>query len=309
MRGDALTPPPAVPLGGVIGVAAPAGPVRAADAAVGLAALRTAGFEVVLAPGLLERHGYLAGPDEARGADLMALLLDPAVDAVVCARGGYGAMRTLAHCDLRPLRRRPKALVGFSDITALHLALSAQGLISFHGPMVTVPEDGFLQANLDSLVRALTQRSPLGDLPLPAGGPRPVPLWPGRARGRLTGGNLTLVAASLGTPWEIQTDGCILLLEDTGESPYRLDRYLTQLWLAGKLQGAEGFVIGELTDCGEGPPAPLDVFAERLGPLRKPVLAGLPLGHGRFRLTVPLGVEVEVDADRAILRCLQPALA
>ncbi len=289
-------------------MAAPAGPPRAAALADGLGALRGAGFEVVLAPGLLERRGYLAGEDAARAADLMALLSDPTVDAVICARGGYGTMRMLPYCDLRPLRRRPKALVGFSDITALHLALAAQGLVSFHGPMVENPAGGFPSANLDGLLRALTEPAPLGTLAVPEGAPAPRRLWRGRARGPLVGGNLTLLAASIGTAWEICTEGCIVLLEDTGETPYRLDRYLTQLWLAGKLQAAAGFAIGELIDCGEGSPDPLDVFAERLTPLGKPILADLPLGHGPWRLTVPLGVEVELDADNGTLSVLHAAL-
>ena len=300
--------PPALRPGGVIGVAAPAGPPRAAALANGLGALRAAGFEVALAPGLLERRGYLAGDDARRAADLMALLSDPAVDAVVCARGGYGAMRMLPYCDLRPLRRRPKALVGFSDITALHLALGAHGLVSFHGPMVESPAGGFPAANLEGLLRALTERAPLGALRPPEGAPIPRRLSPGTARGPLIGGNLTLLAASLGTPWEIRTEGCIVLLEDTGETPYRLDRYLTQLCLAGKLQEAAGFAIGELVDCGEGAPGPLDVFAECLVPLGKPILADLPLGHGPSRWTVPLGVEVELDADNGTLTVLQSAV-
>jgi muramoyltetrapeptide carboxypeptidase len=291
--------------GAVLGVVAPAGPVQASRLAAGLRALRAAGFEVVLAPGLLERRGYLAGEDGLRAEGLVALLSDPGVDAVLCARGGYGAMRLLPSCTPELLRRHPKALVGFSDITALHLAWARAGVVSFHGPVVECDPQGMPPPNLAGLVRALTDPAPLGPLPSPPGAPRPRALHPGRARGRLVGGNLSLLCATLGTPWEVQTAGRLLLLEDVGEPAYRLDRYLTQLWLAGKLQAASGFVLGELQGCGRDEEEALAVFAERLTPLGRPILANLPLGHGSVRLTLPLGVQAEVDADRGHLVLLE----
>ena len=305
----ACTVPPALPPGGVIGVAAPSGPVDAARLANGLALLHGAGFEVALAPGLLERRAYLAGDDRARAADLRALLADPGVDAVICARGGYGAMRLLAYCDFAALRRSPKALAGFSDATALHLAFAAQGLVSFHGPMLECRASEAAAANLDELLRVLRGEPALG----PSGRAERAPqrICPGRARGAVVGGNLTLVAASLGTPWEIDATGRLLLLEDVGEPPYRLDRYLTQLEAAGKLAAAAGFLIGELAGCegAPGDPAPLQVFAERLQPLGRPCLADLPFGHGARKRTLPLGVQAELDADAGCLRLLQPATA
>jgi len=302
--------PPPLAAGAVVGVTAPSGPVQPERLAAGLAVLREAGLEVALAPGLLDRRHFLAGEDRSRVRDLNAMLADPGIAAVLCARGGYGAMRILPACDLAPLRRRPKAVVGFSDVTALHLAFATAALVSFHGPMVECPPGGPPEPNLAGLLRALTHRGPLGPLPLPAAGPRPVTLCPGRAAGPIVGGNLTLVTATLGTPWELDTSEGLLLLEDTGEAPYRLDRHLTQLWLAGKLQAAAGFLIGELVDCAgpAGGPTALEVFAERLLPLGRPVLAGLPFGHGALRLTVPLGVLAEMDAGAGLVRILEAAV-
>jgi muramoyltetrapeptide carboxypeptidase len=269
----------------------------------GLHVLREEGLEVVLAPGLLERLGFLAGDDAVRLSGLQGLLDDPGIDAVLCARGGYGAMRILPGLRLEALCRRPKALVGFSDVTALHLALAAAGLVSFHGPLVECGERPEAEANLRAMV-ALLRGAPAGTLLVGADVPRV--LHPGRARGRLAGGNLSLLAATVGTPWEVCADGAILLLEDVAEPPYRLDRYLTQLALAGRLRAAAGFLVGELVDCGPGGEA-LDVIASHLAPLGRPCLAGLPLGHGSRKATVPLGALVELDADAGTVTLCEPA--
>lgn len=303
--------PPPLAAGGVIGVCAPSGPVNAERLEAGLAWLRAAGFRPRLAPHLYARAAYLAGTDAERAADLRALLADPGVDAVVCARGGYGAMRLLPELDLGVARAAPKPLVGFSDITALHLAWAAAGLVSFHGPVLedsASPDGAF---NRQALVAALEGTAWPGQLPTPPDIPAPCTLHDGVVRGRLVGGNLSLIVALLGTPYALNTRGAVLLLEDVHEPPYRLDRYLTQLWLAGKLQAAAGFVIGELVGCeaeGDGPDA-LTVLADRLTPLGKPCAAGFCLGHGRYRLTVPLGVAVELDAGRPALTILESGLA
>lgn len=308
MAGEWIRPPALGP-GATVGVAAPSGAVRPERLAAGLASLRAAGLNPVLSPACLARRHYLAGGDGERAAALSALLADPDIDGVLLARGGYGAMRLLPLLDLEPLRRRPKAVVGFSDATALHLALGACGLVSFHGPMVESGPAGMPPTDLEGLLWAVGRHAPPGRLPLPPGA-APVALHPGRATGRLVGGNLTLLAATLGTPWEVETTGCLLLLEDVGESPYRLDRSLTQLWLAGKLQAAAGFLLGELVGCAGGPgdPAPLQVFAERLRPLGRPCLAELPLGHGARRLTLPLGAMAELDAAAGEVRLTEPAV-
>ena len=302
--------PPAVPAGGVLGVCAPAGPVNADRLHTGLSRLADLGFQLRLAPGILERQGFLAGDDATRASDFLGLWRDPEVDAVLCARGGYGALRLLRALDGTPLSRGAKALVGFSDITALHQLLARHGVVSFHGLLVEAPEGGPPPADIHALVRALTQTDPLGEIPWPSGGPDPVCVVPGRAEGPLVGGNLSLLAATAGTPWELQPAGCLLLLEDVGERPYTLDRYLTQLFLAGHLEAATGFVIGEFIDCtgGADEPTALQVVTERLGRLGKPCLANLPLGHGAHKLTVPLGVRAVLDAGAARLEFVEPAL-
>ena len=298
--------PRALRPGGTVGVVAPSGPVDVERLVRGLGVLRDCGLRPALAGGLLERRPGLAGEDAVRAEGLRVMLLDPDIDAVVCARGGYGAMRILPECDFVALRRAPKPLLGFSDVTALHVAAGAARVVTYHGPMVECEVVG--EADLRAALAVLGSREPLGPLAWPVAAPRPRALHPGRAEGRIVGGNLTLLAATLGTPWEVDAAGCLLLLEDVGESAYRLDRCLTQLWLAGKLQAAVGFLLGELVGCGdpEGPTG-LEVLAQRLLPLGKPCLADLPLGHGRPRLTVPLGVHAVLDADARELAVTEAA--
>ena len=302
--------PPVLRAGGCIGIVAPAAPPDPAGIDSGVAALRARGFECRIAPHVFAHHGLCAGADADRAADLAAMLDDPGIDAVVCARGGYGSMRLLPLWDVGSLRDRPKALVGFSDITALHAACARSCLVSLHGAMIgDLALEGPGAINLDALLRALCDPSPLGIPPWPLGS-APQVLCPGVARGRIVGGNLSLLAATLGTPWELDTEGRLLLLEDTREPAYRLDRYLVQLEQAGKLRAAAGFLIGELAQCRPSPGGvePLAVFAEHLLPLGKACLAGLPLGHGALRWTVPLGVEAELDTAAGGLCVLESAV-
>lgn len=295
--------PVAVPAGGVVGVCAPAGRVRPDRFAAGLAALRGAGFHLVVGRHVFATHPrlpYLAGDDDERLADLQALLDDPGVDAVVAARGGYGVTRLLARLDLSALRRHPKPVVGFSDLTALHLALARAHLVSFHGPMIEAdPAVGPADADVERLIRALTDPRPL---PAIEGGQT---LIPGVASGRLVGGNLSLIAATLGTPWEVRTVGAVVLLEDVDEPAYRLDRLLTQLLAAGKLQAAAAVAAGEFAGC----EAAEVVLRDRLAGIGVPCVFGLPFGHGRARPVLPLGVEARLDAGAGRLEPIAPALA
>ncbi len=302
--------PPALRPGGCIGIVAPASAPDPAAVDAGVAALRARGFECRLAPHVFARDGLCAGSDAHRASDLAAMLADPEIGAVVCARGGYGSMRLLPLWDAGELLARPKALVGFSDITALHAACARVGLVSLHGAMITdLALEGPGAANLDALLRVLCDPAPLGLPSWPQAAPGHV-LFPGVARGRIVGGNLSLVAATLGTPWELDTAGRLLLLEDTHEPAYRLDRYLVQLEQAGKLRAAAGFLIGELAACrpSAGGVEPLGVFAQHLRPLGKACLAGLPLGHGELRWTLPLGVEAVLDTAGGGLRVLESAV-
>lgn len=264
------------------------------------------GFRVILAPNALKKHNYLAGTDDERLADLCGMFLNPKIDGIICLRGGYGSMRILSNIDYRVIRRNPKVLVGYSDITALHLAIwKRTGLVTFSGPMLATDfgrEPG--DFTLRQFFKAVTYPSPLGAIP-PAPGSKAQVINPGRARGRLIGGNLSLVAATLGTPYEIDTRGAILFLEEVGEQPYQVDRMLQQLLLAGKLSSAAGLVFGECVRCEAEENAHsftlLEVIGENLKGLKIPCFYGLGVGHGVHKATLPLGVEAEMDAEKGLL--------
>ncbi len=311
------TKPPRLRPGGTVALVAPAGPVRPDALAWAVRAVERRGFRVAVDASILENDGYLAGSEARRVRELTDAFADPAIDAVLCARGGYGAMRLLPALDPDLFRRHPKPFAGFSDITALHAFLGQQaGLVTVHGAMLaTRPAPA--PAALEALWRALTDPSPLGVV----GGPRVKAIGRGRARGRLVGGNLTLVTALVGTPWALNTDGAVLFLEDVDEPAYRIDRMLMQLGLAGALDGIRGVVVGELADsqpawpepAGRGAP-PTDqrrvrrLLAEVFGLLGIPVLYDFPAGHGRRNLALPLGAMVEVDADARRLVVLEGAV-
>lgn len=299
----------------LIGIVAPAGPLL--DNGVldkGLQTLHTLGFRTTVGRHALAASGYLAGSDAQRAADLMEMFSRPEVRAIVCLRGGYGTMRLLDDIDYDLIRKNPKILVGFSDITGLHLAIRKRcGLVTFHGPMVSTDFGKQLSTfTREQFLRVLTAGAGPRPITNPPDGPRPVTVTPGQARGELVGGNLTLVTALLGTPFEIETRGRILFLEEVGENPYRLDRMLSQLRLAGKLTAAAGVIFGECEDCGSGPggqgSSVAHVLKDRLGDLGLPCFYGLAIGHGTHRATLPLGVTATMDADRHTLHLNEPAV-
>lgn len=297
----ALRKPRALRPGGTIGIAAPAAAVDPDTLAAGEERWRQRGFAVARRDDLLARHRYLAGDDARRASELMELVSDPKVDAIVCARGGYGSPRILGRLDAATVRAARKPLVGFSDVTALLLwQRRAAGLVGFHGPMLDRGGD-LRDEELDALVAALT------------GSSTPAPVWRGhegagaRAEGRLTGGSLTMVVGSLGTPWEIDARGAILLLEDRGERPYRIDRLLQQLRSAGKLDRVAGVGLGRFDGCDEpnGSVTAAEVLREVLDALGVPWVAGLPFGHGAPNLPWPLGARARLDGARAELHVLE----
>ncbi len=287
--------------GGTIGIAAPAAAVDPDLLAAGEERWRQRGFTIGHRDDLLARHRYLAGDDARRAGEVMELVCDPKVDAIVCARGGYGSPRILERLDAAAVRSARKPLVGFSDVTALLLwQRRAAGLVGFHGPMLDRGGD-LRDDELDALVAALTGTS------------TPRSAWHGqegaggRAEGRLTGGSLTMVVGSLGTPWEIDTRGAILLLEDRGERPYRIDRLLQQLRSAGKLERVAGVGLGRFDGCDEpnGSVTAAEVLLEVLDALRVPWVTGLPFGHGAPNLPWPLGARARLDGARAELHVLE----
>lgn len=281
--------------GANIGVIAPAsfGSLEAQEK--GIAYLKQLGFQITLGPHLAKKWGYLAGTDEERASDIMTLFNDPQIDAIFCLRGGYGTMRLLDLLDYEVIRQNPKIFMGYSDMTALHLAFNQKAdLVSFHGPMVAsdfgqdIPEytSTFWQ-------KALMKSEPLGLIANPPGEPQAMWLLPGEALGVLTGGNLSLLTATLGTPYEIDTTGKILCLEEIGEDPYRIDRMLTQLLLAHKLQSVAGIVIAVCRDCEDEEADGFtlaEVLQDRLRSLKKPVLMNLFFGHTPLKATLPFGV-------------------
>ena len=296
-------PPPALHPRDRVAVIAPASAFDPASFEAGLA-LIGARYRAEYGPGVFERHRYLAGDDARRLSELTAALADPDIRAVFCARGGYGAMRLLARLAHRRPLDPPKLLVGFSDITALHLWLQAHGRISVHGPVLT---------QLGRLPRGTRER--LFGL-LESTSPAPalrgtLTCVGGVAEGPLLGGNLSVVTRLLGTPFMPALDGAILLLEDQGERPYRLDRMWTHLQLAGVFERVRAIVLGSFTGCEErdAPYSSAEVLRELAFATGLPCAAGFPIGHGEVNEPVPLGVRVRLDADACSLVFLEAAVA
>jgi len=283
--------------------------------------LESLGFRVRAGAHLFDRDGYVAGVDAARAADLNAMFADDGVDAVWCLRGGYGASRILPMLDFDRMRRTPKALIGFSDITALHMALHTQaGLVSFHGPVAWRALTSYTLAEWRRVMCEPT-------VPIRVGAPPPfergeghidrenrvTTLVPGVARGRLVGGNLCLMAHLTGTRYAPDLRGAIVFFEDVDEPYYRIDRFLTQLWLSGSLDGAAGVAFGKFTRC--EPSASFvqnrvleDILAERCRALGVPAVSGLMIGHIDDQTTLPIGCLAELDAGAGTLTLLEPGV-
>jgi muramoyltetrapeptide carboxypeptidase len=295
--------------GDTLGLICPASaPPHAAMVDKSVAALEKLGFKVKLGRHARKRWGFLAGKDRERAADLMQMFGDPRVHGIVCLRGGYGTPRLLPLLDYGVIRRNPKVFVGFSDITALHCAfLLKSNLLSFHGPMTAshLAQKDTPEFTIQSWRRILMQPEPFGSI-LKGYKNKTVKALRGRTiSGQLIGGNLTLMATSLGTPYQPQFRNHILFFEEVDERPYRMDRLLTQLLNAGLLQQVAGVAVGichECRDpkakpCGEYRQSLEDVLRERLLPLKIPVVTGLPFGHVPYNATLPVGGMATLDGD------------
>ena len=305
--------PPVLRLGDTVGLVSPASPVHEhgdvteEDLQHGIECLKSLGFHVRLGKHAREVRGYFAGADQARADDLHAMFADNTIRAILCIQGGYGTPRLLPYLDFDLIRKNPKVFMGYSDVTALNVAIHQRtGLVTFHGPMVGYDMTREFTYTKQWFERAVMRREPIGDIKNPDDGPETVSLSPGRATGRLTGGNLSLLIATLGTPYEVDTTGAIVFLEDVDELPYRFDRMLTHFALAGKLRAAAGIVIGECVNCvpkdAKKPSLTLtEILDDLVRPLNKPAIYGVCCGHGKKKLTLPYGVQATLDADACCL--------
>lgn len=289
---------PALKHGDRVGVAAPAGPAEEAKILKGLEKIKAMGLVPQFSPDIFLEKSFLAGPDEARAKVLNDLFSDATIKAIFCTRGGYGAMRILDRLDYEAVRANPKPVIGFSDISALLLSLLKKtGLVTFYGPVVSsmrYTDD----TSLEHLENMFFGRSVF---PLSLDDFEDIKIIkPGRAKGPLLGGNLTLITALLGTGKLPAFDGAVLFLEDTGEAPYRLDRMMTTLKLSGILDSCTGVILGRFdgTDTEE---EGCRVMEENLMDFNGPVISGFPIGHGPDNITLPLGPQAVLDTDKLLL--------
>jgi len=303
--------PPGLRPGDTIGVAAPAGAFEEEAFHRGIRRIQDAGYRTFFRPDIFSRSAYLAGTDERRADELNRLFADRTVNAIFCARGGYGSQRILPLLDAATIRRNPKIFMGYSDITALHNYFQKMcDLVTFHGPLVT--ELGAMAEDTSRFVfRALATREPWGELPSPG----IEVLRPGKSEGVLAGGSLSVFTGTLGTPYDSPTAGAILFFEDRGEKPYAVDRLFSHLKLAGKFNEARGLILGhfippqgwgggEETYRAEVKRIVLDA-AEAF---RFPVLAHFPAGHFTRSICFPLGVRAAVNGERGTVTITEPCV-
>ncbi len=296
-----IIPNPVYP-GARIGVVAPASSCDPELIQETIDQLCLAGYEPVLGSAIYEQNGFLAGTDEERLYDLHEMFADPTVQAILCVRGGYGSLRIVDQLDYKLIAHNPKWLIGYSDITTLLLAIYQQtGIMTMHGPLLAELPDPLAEncwANLWQRLRNPTMHFTYQSTE------EAHCLYPGKTVGPITGGNLSLLAASLGTPFEMETAGHILFIEEVKENPYRIDRMLTQLRLTGKLQAAKGIIFGWFTDCVTPVDRPsvsvFDVLQSHISSLGIPAYIGFPAGHSLPNYSFPIGAPMWMDANKCI---------
>jgi muramoyltetrapeptide carboxypeptidase len=308
-----------LPEGGTIGVAAPAsGFENRSEILRGVEWWESRGYRVKLAEHVFAREDYVAGDERDRAADLTAMFADPEVDVVQCLMGGYGSAQTIPHLDFDVIAANPKPFLGYSDITALHVAIRQRtGLATFYSYGLVGMGDKVTTEFTRERILAVLRGEGAGEVPRDPDDPYVRSIRGGTATGPLVGGCLWLLMQTMGTPWEIDLDGAILFFEDYDASPYLVDGNLTQLAHAGKLASVRGVVVGDMEKCDwreEKPEWPRtrsieDVLEHHLQPLGVPVLYKLPLGHGKHQAAIPLGVTATLDADAKTLKLEHPGLA
>jgi muramoyltetrapeptide carboxypeptidase len=307
--------PPALKKGDVIGIVSPASsPDDFTRIEQGVKYLESLGYRVKLGKHIFKRYGYLSSTDDERADDLNEMFADEKVKAIICVRGGYGTPRLLDKVDYNLIKKKPKIFVGYSDITALQLAIFKKtGLVTFSGPMLAVD----IYSNFDSFAedffwRILTSRKKKIEIKNPNGVELNT-LKSGKATGTLLGGNLSLIASIMGTKYQPSFNDSVLVIEDIGEEPYRIDRYLSQLKNSGVLYKINACILGQFTDCAPKEPEKSltleQIFNDYLGNLKIPVISNLSYGHIPQKLTLPLGARVRVDAKRQKITIIESVLA
>jgi muramoyltetrapeptide carboxypeptidase len=291
--------PPLLPPGAHVAMVSPSGPLNGPhELERAVATAESLGWTVQVGAHALARTGYFAGDDAQRGDDLIAAMKDARVDGIWCIRGGYGAARLLPRVQEALRTMRPKALIGYSDITALHAAWQCAGLVSFHGPTARSPLSDFSRASLVDVVQR-------GAAPVWQA-PDALVVHGGEATGRLVGGNLALIASLCGTPWACNFDDAIVVLEDINEASYRIDRMLTQLRLADAFRGCRALAVGHFTDCpdstDDGSRSIVAIIEELAAALQVPTLMGIPVGHIEEQWTLPLGARATLNTDARTLQ-------
>lgn len=319
-RTDHILLPRGLRRGDTVAIVAPASGVAYRDLRQGIQKLQQMGLKVELGKYLYPEYKYLAAPDEDRAEELMHFAQREDVRAIIAARGGYGVMRIFPYLDFSIFRENPKIYIGYSDITALLLAIyQKSGIVTFHGPVASSTFDTFTTHWFHSVLFASDEYASIAPENW-----EPIVLHPqgevwtissGKASGKLVGGNLTLLVSTLGTPYEIDTTDAILFIEEIAEEPYKVDRMLMQLKLAGKFDQCRGIALGQFVNCEQSPSSPFpasftlrEVFLHYFESLDIPVVYGLPIGHIQSKWTLPIGVLASLDADHGEIALLEPVV-
>ncbi len=305
---EEILKPKRIKKGATLGLVAPGSPIyNRSDFDKMIESLEGLGYTLVLGQHVKDRKGYLAGADEDRVKDLMGMFQDDQIDAILCTRGGWGSNRLLSLIDFEVIRNNPKPLIGFSDITSLLLSIyKKSGLVTFHGPVGKSEWNSFTVNSWNEVLIEAKKAS----YEVPDDETDAFTIAPGKAEGKLLGGNLTVLTSMIGSDYLPDFDGAILFFEDIGEDVYRVDRMLTQLKMAGILTKINGFVFGKCTDCDAGSNSLTlkEVFDDHIVPLRIPAFYGAMISHEEKNITLPIGIKARIDAEEKTIHLLDSAV-
>lgn len=300
--------------GATLGIISPASPADSVDTEKSIKFIENLGYKIKRAKNLNSENGYLAGNDNERALDINNMFADKAVDGIICIRGGYGSIRILDKINYSLIKKNPKVFIGYSDITAIHTAINSRtGLVSFHGPMLASDmRKGLDRYSLDCLQAMVEKKQKNIHIKNPSDSTIKA-LSHGKATGRLVGGNLAVIASTIGTEYEIDTKDKILFLEDIGEEPYKIDRMLMQLKLAKKFDDSVAIVLCNWNKCECDNNAPTltlsEVFEQILLPLKKPILCGYYIGHCSPNITIPIGAKACIDTYKKHFEIIEPVVS